>query len=177
MTRREMFVVLTAVALAPVLKVFEFVALPVVHRPDFLVVLSVVCGWACDVWVAAPAGFIVGFVEDLLVGRAPGSRSVSLMVAAVAASLLKRVINPESLLSKFIAALSSAFVADAVNYAVLRSMGVALSLNYFARHILPATIVWAGALVLPVDFIIVRISHSLARLWPAKRGRDREATA
>lgn len=176
MSRREAFMAATALILAPVLKMFESVVLPVSYRPDFLVVLAVSSGWSCDVWVAAPSGFAIGLVEDLLTGRAPGMRSISLAVAALAASLVKRVVSPDSLVSKVLAALASAGVADVASFAILRATGVRVDLVYFLRSILPVTVVWAGLLMLPVDFILTRVSQAFARLWPARR-RDREAAA
>lgn len=177
MTRREGFVALTGVLLSPLFKIFESVAVPAGFRPDFLLLLAVSCGWSCDVWAAAPAGFAVGLVEDLIVGRALGMRSASLAAAAVTASLLRRVINPDSAVSKILAALASAVVADAASLVILRSAGVELGYQYLARKILPVTVAWAGVLALPMDFIVTRISRALSGLWPARRGRDREAAA
>lgn len=171
MTRSESLVALSAIILGIVAKAFEFIALPVSFRPDLLVVLAVSVGWACEFWTSVPAGFALGLLEDLITGRALGSRAISLSIAAATASLLKRFISPDAVLSKVIAALVAATVADVASFALLRAMGIEVGLMNFVRMIWPSTAAWSVVLVLPLDAVNRRFALFLGRFWPAREGR------
>ncbi len=175
MTRSDLLVALSALVLAPLFKAVEFIVLPVAYRPDLLVVLAISVGWTCEFWTAVPGGFIVGLVEDLLTGRALGSRAISLALAASTSTLLKRFVSPDAALSKVIAALVSAAVADAMNFAILRGMGIPAGLYNFLRVIWPATVAWSAVLVLPLDSLNRRFALLLGRLWPAGEEKRKEA--
>jgi rod shape-determining protein MreD len=176
MTRREIFVGVSALLLALLAKVFEFVALPVRMRPDLLVVLAAAAGWLCDLWPASLSGFALGILEDAFTGRALGSRTVSLTVAACLSSLLKRFISPDSAISKIFAGVVCATASDVAGLAALRAMGINVGFLYFTRSIWPATAVWCALLAVPADFVVARMSRVLLALWPAEK-RGREATA
>ena len=177
MTRREALASISAVVLAIAFKAIEFVMLPVRYRPDLLIVLAVSVGWACGFWMSFPVGFVLGLLEDLISGRAPGSRALSLALAAMTSSIIKRFVNPDSVLSKLISAILSTAVADVACFGVLRAMGIEIGLDYSIRMILPASVAWSALLILPVDSMVRRLSHFLGRLLPAKEDREREVPA
>jgi rod shape-determining protein MreD len=177
MTRNESLAVVSALVLGILFKAFEFIVLPVAYRPDLLVILAVSVGWACGFWASAPAGFALGLLEDLISGRAPGCRAISLSVAAATSTMLKRLISPDAVLSRVIAALLSTFVADAVSYGILRATGLEIGLQYVLRVILPASVVWSMVLILPLGGMNRRFALLLGRIWPAKEGSGREASA
>lgn len=177
MTRAEISIAVAALVLTPAFKVVEFVALPVLYRPDFLLVLAVAVGWHSDVWSAAPAGFALGLLEDLFVGRFPGQRAVSLAAAAAISSSLKRLISPDSALSKVIAAVVSAAAADLASFVILRSGGIDASVTYLVRWIWPVSVAWSAFLVLPVESVTRRFAGLLGRLWPEEGRKGREAAA
>ncbi len=174
MIRKEALVALSAVPLAFLFKALEFVALPFMYRPDLLLVLAVAVGWASGFWMSFPIGFVVGLIEDLISGRAPGSRAVSLSLAALTSSLIRRFVNPDSALSKMISAALSAVIADAACFGVLRAMGIGIGFDYSVRTILPASVAWAAALILPVDSMLRRLVAFFGRFWPAKEEGETE---
>lgn len=177
MTRNEVFVAIAALLQASLMKIVEFVALPVLHRPDLLLTLAVVVGWSSHPWAAAWSGFALGLIDDLIGGRALGVRAVSLGLAAAVSSSLKRLIRPDAALSKMVAASISATVADLLSFAALRGRGSGVTGTYFIRWIWPATVVWAVVLVLPADWVTRRLAQGLGRLWPAPdETRRRERT-
>jgi rod shape-determining protein MreD len=177
MTRAEVAIAAAALILAPLFKAFEFVLLPVLYRPDFLLALAVAVGWSSDLWTAATAGFTLGLLEDLFAGRALGTRALSMALAAVTSSFVKRLINPDSVLSKVIAAMVSAALADAASFAILRARGIEVGLIYFVRWIWPVSVGWSAVLVLPVGSITHRLARILSRLWPSEGKQGREAAA
>jgi len=177
MTRREALAAISAVVLAVLFKAVEFVTLPVRYRPDLLVVLAVSTGLACGFWTSFPIGFVLGLIEDLVSGRAPGSRAISLSLAAMTSSIIKRFANPDSVFSKLISAVLSTAVADAACFGVLRAMGIGIGLDYSVRMILRASVAWSVLLILPVDSIARRFSHFLGRFWPVNEDREREVQA
>lgn len=177
MTRREALASLSAVLLAVMFKAVEFVALPVTHRPDLLMVLAVSVGWTCGFWTSVPSGFILGILEDLFTGRAPGSRAISLCVASTVTTTMRRFVNPESVVSKAMAALVSTVLADAACFGAMRAAGVEIGLTYAARAILPASVAWSVILILPVDAVARRFAAFLGRFWPAREDKEREVPA
>lgn len=177
MIRKEGLAAISAVILAVLFKAVEFVALPVRYRPDLLMVLAVVVGWICGFWMSFPIGFVLGLVEDLITGRAPGSRALSLSLAAVTSSIIKRFVNPDSVLSKVISAVVSTALADAACFGILRAMGVGIGLDHSIRMILPASVAWSALLVLPIDSAVRRLASFFGRFWPANEDREREVPA
>ncbi len=175
MTRNETLTIASGILLAIIAKALEFVVLPVRYRPDLLVVLAVAIGWGSGFWASLPAGFGLGLIDDLVFGRAPGSRAVSLAIASVSASTLRRFMNPDSILSKAVSALFSSAVSDVACFGMLRAMGVEVGLQYSFRTILPATVAWSVVLIVPVGGMVRRLSLLLGRLWPANEDVGREA--
>jgi len=177
MTRKEGLAAIASLLLVVLFKSLEFVVLPVKYRPDLLAVLAASLGWACGLWMSFPLGLVLGLVEDLFFGRALGVRAISLGVASMTASLLKRFANPDSLLSKAIVAGISAVFCDAAGFAVLRAMGIGISLQYSVRTILPATVAWSIILILPVDGLQRRLAGLIGRIVPAREDREKEVAA
>lgn len=170
----DSFHIITALLTAVLAKVVESVMLPAVRSPDLLVVLAACVGWSCDLWNALPAGFAIGLIEDLIVGRALGSRAISLAVAAAAVSALKRFINPDSFSSKILAALASATLADLVTWAILRSMRMGIAATFFVREIWLPSALWSLLLIGPLHAVIRRTAAGLQNLWPSSGTKGRE---
>lgn len=167
MSRKDAFTLISAVFLAPFLKVVETVALAPVKRPDLLLVLAASTGWSTGISAAIPAGFVIGAFDDVLCGRALGSRALSLAVAAVLSSFVKNLVNQDSWLAKMVTVAGSAVMSDFVGFGILRATGVALSFPYFLRSILPLGAIWTPILVIPMGFILSRLTRAFSGLWPA----------
>jgi len=176
MTRRELFTILTALVLSPVLKALEFSVFPAVNRPDFLTVLAVTIGLSCNGWVALPGGFLIGLLEDLTILRAPGARAVSLAVAAATASSLRRFLSPESLPSRVLIALLGNLAGDLTCYGLLRLMDIRIGFQYFGT-VLGFSLVWSAAALLPVGFVVKRVVNLIFALFPDDSDQDRRAWA
>ncbi|MGE5580027.1 MAG: rod shape-determining protein MreD [Bacillota bacterium] len=177
MTRKEGLAAFASLFLAISLKSVEFVVFPVKYRPDLLVVLAASLGWASGLWMSFPLGFVLGLLEDLIFGRALGQRAISLAVASMTASLLRRFVNPDSALSKALVAVISAVLADAAGFATLRAMGIEIGLQYSVRMILPATAAWSLILILPIDALQRRLAGLIGRIVPAGEDREKEVAA
>jgi rod shape-determining protein MreD len=177
MIRNEGLAAIASLLLAVLLKSVEFVVLPVQYRPDLLVVLAASLGWACGLWMSFPLGFVLGLLEDLFFGRALGQRAISLGVASMMASLLRRFVNPDSALSKALTAGISSVLADAVGFVTLRAMGIEVGFQYWVRMILPATAAWSVVLILPVDGLQRRLAEFIGRIVPARGDREKEVAA
>lgn len=174
MSRREGSIIAVAVLLAPLAKMVEFAAIPAIGGPDILVCLAICVGWSCDVWNALPAGFALGLIEDIVTGRALGSRAVSLALAAALAAGMKRVVNPDSLSSKALAALCGTTLADCVTWGILALMGIHIATTHFLRGILVPSALWAAALVGPLEFTVKRLASAVQSVWPAPGRTGRE---
>ena len=177
MTPREAAFALTALFFTPILKLAEFVALPTLYRPDLLLVLTAVISRSLHPWAAAPVGFAVGLIEDLLVGRALGVRAVSLALAGVVSSLLKSVLDPDSAFSKVLCAAAAAFSADAASFGMLRIRGTAVGVVYLLKWVLPGTLLWAAALAVPMGAVAERLARGIVRIWPSSDGGQKGVTA
>ena len=177
MIRNEGLAAIASLLLAVLLKSVEFVVLPVQYRPDLLVVLAASLGWACGLWMSFPLGFVLGLLEDLFFGRALGQRAISLGVASMMASLLRRFVNPDSALSKALTAGISSVLADAVGFVTLRAMGIEVGFQYWVRMILPATAAWSVVLILPVVGLQRRLAEFIGRIVPARGDREKEVAA
>lgn len=177
MTRHEISVVVLAIFVAPLAKMVEFAALRAVGGPDFLAVLAVSVGWSCDLWSAGPAGFILGLIEDLISGRALGTRAVSLALAAFLASGLRRFLNPDSLSSKMIAAFAGTALADLASWAILLSLGIPITYAHFAKSIWIRSALWSAFLIGPVEALMRRAAGSIQSLLPSSGRKGRETAA
>lgn len=171
---RDAFVILASVLFAAVAKIAEAALLPASRGPDLLVVLAACVGWSCDLWNALSAGFALGLIEDLILGRALGLRAVSLTLAALTASGLRQFINQESLSSKVIVGIVSSTVSDLVAWGILASMGMAIEGSHFVRAIWIPSALWSALLIAPAEAVTVRTAVFLHGLWPSSGRKGRE---
>ncbi len=168
------FVITATLLLAPLAKMVEFAAAPAIGGPDILAVLAVCLGWSCDIWNALPAGFALGLIEDVVTARALGSRAVSLTLAAALAYGMKRIMNPDSLSSKALAALSASTLADFSTWGILWSMDIRIAATHFVRAIWVPSALWSLALIGPLDFGVRRLARAVQAVWPASGRKSRE---
>lgn len=175
MNPRDGSVIAVALVLAPLAKTVEFVAAPAVGGPDILAGLAVCVGWLCDLWYALPAGFVLGLIEDVVTARCLGSRAIALALAALLAAVIKSVLNPDSLSSKMLAALSGMTLADFVTWGVLASRGIRIAAPYFLRSIWIPSALWSLALIGPLHFAVKRMALGAANVWPSSGRKGREA--
>jgi rod shape-determining protein MreD len=176
MSAGDGFVITATLLLAPLAKMVEFAAAPAIGGPDILTVLAVCLGWSCDIWNALPAGFALGVIEDVVTARALGSRAVSLALAAALACGMKRVMNPDSLSSKALAALGGSTLADFATWGILWSMEIRIAATHFLRAILGPSALWSLALIGPLDFGVRWLARVVQAVWPAS-GRKSKETA
>ncbi len=134
----------------PVLKLSEFVLLSPALRPDVLMAISVSVGWMGEPWATAPLGFGIGLVEDVLVGRALGTRAASLAVCACLASLSRKVVNPDLAVSRCLAAMIVSVCGDLLSYGLYSMLGFSIKSSFLFNRILTATAVWSLVLALPI---------------------------
>lgn len=176
MTRREICTCLLALILTPVMKALEFSALPAINRPDLLMILAIIVGLASDVWVALPGGFLVGMLEDLITMRAPGTRAVSLAIAAATASSLRRFFSPDAIPSRLLITFLGSLAGDLAAYGLLRLMGVSIGLIHF-RTVLFYSLAWSVGTVLPIGFVVNKAVNVLLAVFPGDDEPDRRAWA
>lgn len=171
MTRREVWVYLGCLGLAPLAKAWEFVYFRSQVSPDLTLPIACAAGWLCDVPAAVLAGFSTGLIADAFTGRLIGLSSMTLTVAAFISSWAKRFISPDMPFSRSMAALISSGAADLAAYWVLKASGISIDTDYFFKSILPANVLWSFILVVPFDGLLRGISLAFSRLWPDEAKR------
>ncbi len=176
MTRREFYTVIVSLLLAPVLKAVEFASFPAVDRPDLLMILAVGLGLLCGPWVSGPAGFFVGLVEDLTVTRAFGVRGVSLGIAALSASALRRFLNPDAFFSRALITFVSVVAGDAVCYGLLRAKGIVVGTAHLQRVLLNSA-GWSFFLTTPISYGLKKAAAALLTVAPGDERPDRRMWA
>lgn len=171
---RDAFIISLTLLLAVLAKIVESAALPALMGPDLLVVLAGCVGWSCDLWNAVPAGFAIGLLEDVIIGRALGARSVSLALAAASASALRWFINPDSLSSKVIAAFFAATLADFSTWLILGLRGISIPGSHFIKAIWIPTALWSVLLMGPAETAIRKAAGFIGRYFPSSETKGRE---
>ncbi|MGI6643998.1 MAG: rod shape-determining protein MreD [Bacillota bacterium] len=172
MTRREALTVIPGLFFVPLLKILEFVVFPGPKSPDLLIVLVICIGMTCDVWNALPTGFLIGLLEDIIGWRILGLRAISLALAAGAAAIGARGLNPDSLISRLTLSAVASIVGDAAAFGVIRWMGLPLSPSFF-KDVLFNTVIWSLVLVVPINWGLSSIARFGARLFPSEDSRGR----
>ncbi|HOA70356.1 MAG: hypothetical protein WBL52_04855 [Bacillota bacterium] len=155
--------------LTPLMLLAQYVYLGSTTGLDLGAVLACSAGWLVPVPASWLAGFGIGLIQDVFVGRTLGFCALSLSLVAMVTSWVRRFLNPRMPFAASIAAMVSTGIGDCVSYAVLRLSKTQLAWEFFLRGILPYSLIWAFALIIPVNLMVNGLSGIIAMIWPDNR--------
>lgn len=161
---------ITYALLAPLMLLVQYVYLGSAQGLDLGIVLACSAGWLGPVPASWVVGFGIGLIQDVFVGRTLGFAALSLFVVSMMMSWVRGFLNPRMPFAASIAAMVSTGVGDCVSCAVLRLVNTPLTWEFFIRDILPYSLIWAFALIIPVNLMVNALSGILAMVWPDSKG-------
>jgi rod shape-determining protein MreD len=174
--RRELVAAVIALVISLPLKLFEFVFLPSIARPDLLMVLSISAGYTAGWNYGIYAGFLIGLLEDVFVGRVLGVRALSLAVAALISASTRDYVTPDAILPRALLSGGSALIGDSAAYVLLSAKGRSVTFRHFVSHILKYGIIWSIVLALPVSYFLYAASKKFEETFPERNPKGRFLT-
>jgi rod shape-determining protein MreD len=166
MTKRDAVLIVLCVLLAFLAMSVEYVYLGGPGKPDLTLGLVCAVSWVCSWPVGLIAAFLVGVIEDIIIGRFVGISALSFLVAAMTMMGMRGPLNPDMVLSPAIAAVISAITSGLVSYAALLSFGTHIHWKFFLRGILYYDAIWSLIMIFPFYLLFRGVSRSLEKMWP-----------
>lgn len=157
--------------LTPLLLLIQYVYLGSAKGLDLAMVMACSAGWLIPLPGSWVTGFCIGLIQDVFTGRALGFSALSLSVISIVTSQVRGFLNPGMPFADNIAAVISAGVGDCVSYASLRLLNMAVTWEFFARDVLPYSLIWSFALIIPVNLMVSGVAGIIAMVWPDKKGK------